>query len=142
MSDKCNLCDGSGVVAVNQKCICAYEQSSLAAMAGSASDVKLQKLFEEARKSPIYYLEGLDIECGETLIRLKANLNRTAYYNHEKQQYIKGQIQATRKHLREIRKVMCECEKMPNDQAQRPEAVNNQPWKSEIPRRMAAEFDY
>ena len=36
MSDKCNLCGGGGVVAVNQKCICAYEPSSLAAMPGSA----------------------------------------------------------------------------------------------------------
>ena len=39
MSDKCNLCGGSGVVSVNQKCICAYEQSSLAAMPGSDGNV-------------------------------------------------------------------------------------------------------
>ena len=47
MSDKCNLCGGCGVVAVNQKCICAYEPSSLAAMLGSALALDAQNAIKK-----------------------------------------------------------------------------------------------
>jgi hypothetical protein len=87
---------------------------SLGAARGSASGATFQTLFESAKKSPIYWLEGLNIEHGERLIKLKDQLKRTAHYNTEKQLHLKGQILAARKCLREVKRIMAECEKMPN----------------------------
>ena len=89
--------------------------ATLPAWSGSASGATFQTPFESARKSPIYWLEGLNIEYGERLIKLKDQLKRTAHYNTEKQLHLKGQILATRKCLREVKRVMAECEKMPNE---------------------------
>lgn len=47
MSVECNLCGGSGVVSVWQKCICQYGQSSFAAptgLDGYATDQLYEKL--------------------------------------------------------------------------------------------------
>ena len=126
MITQCPQCGGlraePGEIYAGKPCECPLPSAH-----GSASGATFQTLFESAKKSPIYWLEGLNIEHGEQLIKLKDKLKRTAHYNTEKQLHLKGQIRATRKCLREVKRVMAECEKMPNDPSSASRRKGGQP---------------
>ncbi len=79
---------------------------------GSILGVTLKTLIDNAKKTPLYWLTYLDIEHGERLVKLKDQLKRTAHYNTERQLLLGGQILATRECMREVKRVMAECEKM------------------------------
>ena len=56
----------------------------------------------EARKSPSYYLERLDIWCGEILVELKDKSKKTAYWNDAKRRHICAQVKMARQFQKKI----------------------------------------